>query len=96
MSETGKLRRFWSRMWSVIAGFLGVHRKMEGRSHASRPLSARYWIQRRTCVDDPQGCALCFLGVVRRAYQHAERTGVGGSPTKDPPSTKASAKCGWD
>ena len=32
---------------------------------------------RRTCVDDPQGCALCLVGVVRRAYQHADRPGVG-------------------
>jgi hypothetical protein len=34
-------------------------------------------------VDGPQGCALCLLGVVRRAYQHANKPGVGGfRPTK--------------
>jgi hypothetical protein len=36
-----------------------------------------------------------LLGVVRRAYQHAERPGVGEPPYSDPP-TKASAECGRD
>ena len=47
----------------------------------------RSFDQHRRTVDGLQGCAICLLGIVRRAYQHA--TGV------DYP-TKASAEGGRD
>jgi hypothetical protein len=54
-------------MWPFVVG--------ERRCASMR--ARRSFDQHRRSVDRPQGCALCLIGAVRRAYQHAYTTGVG-------------------